>query len=51
VGMERRNVLSILGLPNDVDRGDEVYRANRNSGIRIKYDNYRVKSIALGELK
>jgi len=51
VGMERRNVLSILGLPNDVDRGDEVYRLNRNSGIRIKYDNYRVKSIALGELK
>jgi len=51
VGMDRRNVLSILGLPNDVDRGDEIYRADRNSGIRIKYENYRVKSIVLGALK
>lgn len=51
VGMDRRNVLSILGLPNDVDRGDEIYSADRNSGIRIKYDNYRVKSITLGALK
>jgi len=51
VGMDRRDVLSILGLPNDVDRGEEIYRANRNSGIRIKYDNYQVKSIVLGALK
>lgn len=48
VGMERRQVLSILGYPNDLVKGEEVYRANKTSGIRIRYENYRVKSLTLG---
>jgi hypothetical protein len=46
--MERRQVLSILGYPNDLVKGEEVYRANKTSGIRIRYENYRVKSLTLG---
>lgn len=48
VGMERREVLALLGLPNDVSRNGEIYRSGPKTGIRIVYDNYRVKSISAG---
>ena len=50
VGMERRQVLSLLGHPNDLEKGEEIYRANKTAGIRIKYENYRVKSVTAGVL-
>lgn len=50
VGMDRRQVLSILGHPNDLVKGEEVYRVNKASGIRIKYENYRVKTVTAGVL-
>lgn len=50
VGMDRRQVLSLLGHPNDLVKGEEVYRVNKASGIRIKYENYRVKAVTAGVL-
>lgn len=50
VGMDRRDVLSLLGLPNDVDKGNEIYRLDKTTGIQIKYENYKVKSLALGAI-
>ena len=50
VGMDRRQVLSLLGHPNDLVKGEEVYRADKGSGIRIKYENYRVKTVTAGVL-
>ncbi|MBL3539546.1 zinc-ribbon domain-containing protein [Aminivibrio sp.] len=50
VGMERRQVLSLLGHPNDLVKGEEIYRASKTTGIRIKYGNYRVKSVTAGVL-
>lgn len=50
VGMDRRQVLSLLGHPNDLVKGEEVYRVNKTSGIRIKYENYRVKAVTAGVL-
>ncbi len=51
VNISRRDVLALLGLPNDVDKGAEIYRLDGQRGIRIVYDNYRVKSLLLGRLK
>jgi hypothetical protein len=31
-------------------KGEEVYRVNKASGIRIKYENYRVKAVTAGVL-
>lgn len=50
VGMERRQVLSLLGYPSDMDRGEEIYRASKATGIRIKYENYRIKTLTAGTL-
>ena len=50
VGSDRRAVLSILGLPNALDKGSEVYRVDANSGIRIRYENYTVKTLHVGAL-
>ena len=50
VGSDRRAVLSILGLPNSLDKGSEVYRLDANSGIRIRYENYTVKTLHVGAL-
>ena len=50
VGMDRRQVLSLLGHPNDLVKGEEVYKADKGSGIRIKYENYRVKTVTAGVL-
>lgn len=50
VGMERRQVLSLLGYPSDMDRGEEIYRAGKTTGIRIKYENYRIKTLTVGSL-
>ena len=51
VNIGRRDVLALLGLPNDMDKGAEIYRLDGQRGIRIVYDNYRVKSLLLGRLK
>lgn len=51
VNISRRDVLALLGLPNDIDKGAEIYRLDGNRGIRIVYENYRVKSLLLGRLK
>ncbi len=51
VSIGRRDVLALLGLPNDIDKGAEIYRLDENRGIRIVYENYRVKSLVLGRLK
>ncbi len=50
VGSDRGAVLSILGLPNALDKGSEVYRVDANSGIRIRYENYTVKTLHVGAL-
>lgn len=50
VGMERRAVLSALGFPNDVAGGSEHYRVDKTRGIRITYQDYRVKSLVVGPL-
>lgn len=49
-GIDRRAVLSILGLPNALDKGNEVYRADAGHGIRIRYENYTVRTIHVGSL-
>ncbi|NLB83724.1 MAG: hypothetical protein GX791_05705 [Synergistaceae bacterium] len=51
VDIARRDVLALLGLPNDIDKGAEIYRLDGNRGIRIVYEKYRVKSLVLGRLK
>lgn len=51
VTIGRRDVLALLGLPNDIDKGAEIYRLDGQRGIRIVYENYRVKSLLLGRLK
>ena len=51
VGSDRSSVLSILGLPNALDKGSEIYRLDANSGIRIRYENYKVRTIHVGTLK
>lgn len=51
VGSDRLAVLSILGLPNVLDKGSEVYRLDANSGIRIHYESYKVRTIHVGMLK
>ncbi|GAB1428731.1 hypothetical protein MASR2M17_21610 [Aminivibrio sp.] len=51
VDIGRRDVLALLGLPNDIDKAAEIYRLDGNRGIRIVYENYRVKSLLLGRLK
>ncbi|PKL03396.1 MAG: hypothetical protein CVV55_00110, partial [Synergistetes bacterium HGW-Synergistetes-2] len=51
VESDRLAVLSILGLPNALDKGSEVYRLDANSGIRIHYESYKVRTIHVGMLK
>ncbi|NLM71265.1 MAG: hypothetical protein GX181_04795 [Synergistaceae bacterium] len=50
VGLERLAVLSILGLPNAMERGSEVYRLDARTGIRVRYENYTVKTLHIGNL-
>lgn len=50
VGADRRQVLSILGHPNDLAGGAEIYRVDKSSGIKIVYENYKIKSITAGAL-
>ncbi len=50
VGLERRAVLSILGFPNAFEKGSEVYRSDSRTGIRVRYENYSVKTLHVGTL-
>ena len=49
--MHLTRYFSILGLPNALDKGSEVYRLDVNSGIRIHYESYKVRTIHVGMLK
>lgn len=50
VGMDRRAVLTILGLPSAMEKGSEVYHLSSGTGIRVRYENYTVKNLHIGTL-
>lgn len=49
-GADKRRVLAVLGHPNDLAGGAEIYRAGKSSGIKIVYENYKIKTITAGPL-
>ena len=50
VGADKREVLSVLGHPGELTGGAEIYRTDKSTGIKITYENYKVKSITAGAL-
>ena len=49
-GADKRQVLSLLGHPGALSGSTEIYKADKISGIRIVYENYKVKTVSAGVL-